>query len=263
MSIMLREIVPRQSILQRSEFPSPPSLPPPCGRLLPAVCQPSLTPHALTLGALLTNSATHPPTAHCERTSKQTTENDPLPHAHAHTPRCFPNKQTTHSPKSQEVVCGRYFLQQFSSETETPAILLDNIDRFEISSTHRPFPLVFDSMTIVDQLKPLVLQVRQAQLKQLEAQSQEEAANTFRDLDRAIRSIYELNLSVKQIPPGPLRECVKEISPYFEHRASRWAQEAPLSGSFDGQLLGEAVHNAVEHMHEGDSEQHRSFMSHK
>eukprot|EP00750_Incisomonas_marina_P017891 INCI2559.2.p1 GENE.INCI2559.2~~INCI2559.2.p1 ORF type:complete len:119 (-),score=22.30 INCI2559.2:168-524(-) len=118
-------------------------------------------------------------------------------------------------------------------------------------------------MSVIAKLKPLVLQVRQAQLKQLEAESQEEAASTFRALDQAIRGIYELNLKVNQIPPGPLRECVKEISPYFEHRASRWAAEAPLTGSFDGGLLGQTVHNAVEHVHEGDSAQPRSYLSHK
>jgi len=38
--------------------------------------------------------------------------------------------------------------------------------------------------------------------------------------------VYTLQLNISEVPPGPLRDALKEISPYFVDKKSRWASES-------------------------------------
>jgi len=80
----------------------------------------------------------------------------------------------------------------------------------------------------METLREAVLAVRQAQIALLEPGLEKEAdkfAAAQRNLDRAFQSVYKLNLKSMDVPPGPLRDCIKEIAPYFVDRKGRWASE--------------------------------------
>ena len=109
-------------------------------------------------------------------------------------------------------------------------------------------------------LKELAVKVRQAQLAQLTASDKASVAAASRDLDTAIRGIFELHLKLVEVPPGPLRDVVKEIAPYFEARQERWyGADGDVVGTFDGSLIKHVAAAGVAHNVVVD-EAHRSHV---
>ena len=80
----------------------------------------------------------------------------------------------------------------------------------------------------IAQIAAAVRAIRQAQLAQLDPDMDESAAAaTLRALHLGYKGLY---LATKgktgsDLPPGPLRDCYKEISPNFDTMAPRWDAE--------------------------------------
>jgi len=81
----------------------------------------------------------------------------------------------------------------------------------------------------LEELRVAILAVREAQVAQLEPGIEEDEvkfSSANRNLDKALFKVYTLQLNISEVPPGPLRDALKEISPYFVDKKSRWASES-------------------------------------